>query len=121
FPIHRDRHRELTVDTHDAVTKRADRVLSSRGARGAVPAREFEELLGGYRKLLGKFRKVMLISDSYSAELKKTAEQLEQVRALALPICMFCKKIRVDKDYWEQIDGYFAKHIDVAFTHGICP
>jgi diguanylate cyclase (GGDEF)-like protein len=63
----------------------------------------------------------MVISDSYGAELKKTTEQLEQVRSLALPICMFCKKIRVDKDYWEQIEGYFAKHIDIAFSHGICP
>jgi len=34
---------------------------------------------------------------------------------------MFCKKIRVDENYWEQVDAYFARHIDVAFTHGICP
>ena len=48
-------------------------------------------------------------------------DQLEQLRSLTLPICMFCKKIRNDDDYWEQIEGYFAKHIEVAFTHGICP
>ena len=107
-------------DDHDSATRRADRLLASR-ARASVPAAEYEVLLGQYRKLLGKFRKVMLISDSYSAELKRTTEQLEQVRSLALPICMFCKKIRVDNTYWEQVDSYFAKHIDVAFSHGICP
>ena len=63
----------------------------------------------------------MAISDTYGAELKRMTDQLEQVRALALPICMFCKKIRVDETYWEQVDAYFARHIDVAFTHGICP
>ena len=111
----------MSMENHDAATRRADRALSSRKARRAPGVEEFEALLASYRKLLWKFRKVMLISDSYDAELKKTAEQLEQVRALTLPICMFCKKIRVDNRYWEQIDGYFARHIDVAFSHGICP
>ena len=109
------------MEYNDAATRRADRALSSRKARRAPAAEEFEALLSSYRKLLAKFRKVMLISDSYDAELKKTVEQLEQVRSLTLPICMFCKKIRVDDRYWEQIDGYFARHIDVAFSHGICP
>jgi diguanylate cyclase len=109
------------VDIQDAATKRADRTLSSRKTRGTIPAEEFQGLLDSYRRLLAKFRKVMLISDSYGAELKKMTEQLEQVRSLALPICMFCKKVRTDSNYWEQIDSYFAKHIDVAFSHGICP
>ena len=109
------------MEHQDAATRRADRALSSRKARAALPAEELEALLASYRRLLEKFRKVMFISDSYDAELKKTVEQLEQVRALALPICMFCKKIRVDEQYWEQVDGYFARHIDVAFSHGICP
>ena len=63
----------------------------------------------------------MLISDSYNAELKRVTRQLDQLRSLALPICMFCKKIRVDQNYWQQIETYFARHIDVGFTHGICP
>jgi diguanylate cyclase len=113
--------RDHTPDHHDSTTRRADRLLGSRSARASLPVAEYETLLEQYRKLLGKFRKVMLISDTYSAELKKTTDQLEQVRSLALPICMFCKKIRVDTDYWEQVDAYFAKHIDVAFSHGICP
>jgi len=103
----------------DAVVRHAERLLAA--SAGAVPAADYEELLRRYRRLLGKFSKVMTISDSYDAQLKTLTEQLEHLRSLALPICMFCKKVRVDEDYWEQIDRYFAKHIDVAFTHGICP
>lgn len=38
-----------------------------------------------------------------------------------LPICAWCKKIRDDKGYWEQIESYIGKHSEADFTHGICP
>ena len=38
-----------------------------------------------------------------------------------LPICMYCKKIRADGNYWQQVDGYIAEHSGATFTHGICP
>ncbi|HTZ52671.1 MAG TPA: diguanylate cyclase [Spirochaetia bacterium] len=104
----------------DAVTRTAERLLAAAPA-GALPAGEYAALLQHYRRLLAKFHKVMLISDTYDAELKRMSEQLDHLRSLALPICMFCKKVRVDDEYWEQIEGYFARHIDVAFSHGICP
>jgi diguanylate cyclase (GGDEF)-like protein len=103
----------------DAAIRHAERLLAA--SAGSVPAGEYADLLRRYRSMMSKFTKVMIISDSYDAQLKEVTEQLEHLRALALPICMFCKKIRVDEDYWEQIEGYFAKHIDLAFTHGICP
>jgi len=37
-----------------------------------------------------------------------------------LPICMGCKKIR-DHDLWLQIEAYLDSHLDLKFTHGICP
>ena len=103
----------------DAATRHADRVLAV--SRPAVPTQEYRSLLGKYHALLAKFHRVMSISDTYSAELKTVTAQLDQLRSLALPICMFCKKIRVDDMYWEQIEGYFVSHLDVAFSHGICP
>ena len=103
----------------DASLRHAERLLAA--SAGSVPAAEYADLLRRYRRLASKFAKVMSISDTYGAQLKEVTEQLEHLRALALPICMFCKKIRVDEDYWEQIEGYFAKHIDLAFSHGICP
>ena len=38
-----------------------------------------------------------------------------------LPICSSCKKIRDDKGYWNQIEGYIREHSDATFSHGICP
>jgi ligand-binding sensor domain-containing protein len=50
-------------------------------------------------------------------------EALANVKTLSglLPICANCKKIRNDKGYWDQIEGYIQKHSDAQFTHGICP
>jgi phosphoserine phosphatase RsbU/P len=38
-----------------------------------------------------------------------------------LPICSYCKRIRSDHDYWEQVESYIADHTDALFSHGICP
>ena len=38
-----------------------------------------------------------------------------------LPLCSFCKKIRDDKGYWEQVDVYIHKHSQADISHGICP
>lgn len=46
--------------------------------------------------------------------------QLHQLQGL-LPICSYCKKIRNDKNYWEQIEDYIQKNTGVYFSHGICP
>ena len=48
---------------------------------------------------------------------------LDEVKTLSglLPICANCKKIRDDKGYWNQIEIYMTKRIDVEFTHGLCP
>jgi hypothetical protein len=48
---------------------------------------------------------------------------LAKVKTLSglLPICASCKKIRNDKGYWKQIEGYIMEHSDTTFSHGICP
>jgi len=38
-----------------------------------------------------------------------------------LPICAWCKRIRDDKGYWDQVEAYFHKNAGVDFSHGICP
>jgi AmiR/NasT family two-component response regulator len=50
-------------------------------------------------------------------------QALAEVKTLRdiLPICTFCKKIRDDQGYWEQVESYILKHTDSKFSHGICP
>jgi two-component system, response regulator PdtaR len=53
-------------------------------------------------------------------ELKIALDNVKVLGGL-LPICASCKKIRNDKGYWEAVEGYFSKHTEVQFSHGICP
>lgn len=53
-------------------------------------------------------------------ELKKALREIKELRGI-LPICSFCKKIRDDKGYWEQVDVYILKHLQADISHGICP
>lgn len=38
-----------------------------------------------------------------------------------LPICSYCKKIRDDRNYWNQVETYIAEHSEAQFSHSICP
>jgi len=38
-----------------------------------------------------------------------------------IPICAMCKKVRNDKGYWMLVESYFKEHLDVDFSHGLCP
>ena len=53
----------------------------------------------------------------------RLADALDNVKILQelLPICAWCKRIRDDKGYWEQVEAYFHKNAGVNFTHGVCP
>ena len=55
--------------------------------------------------------------------IKHLQEALAEVKDLRsiLPICSFCKKVRDDKGYWEQVESYISKHTHVDLSHGICP
>lgn len=46
--------------------------------------------------------------------------ELLSLRAL-IPICMKCKKIRDDEEYWHEVEAYFHDRTGVDFSHGICP
>jgi ligand-binding sensor domain-containing protein len=54
---------------------------------------------------------------------RRVDESVAQVKVLSglLPICSGCKKIRDDKGYWNQIEGYIMKHAEVEFSHSLCP
>jgi len=45
---------------------------------------------------------------------------VKQLKGL-LPICMFCKKIRNDENYWQQVEEYLIEHTEADFSHSICP
>jgi hypothetical protein len=52
-------------------------------------------------------------------ELKDALNEIKTLRGI-LPICMFCKKIRDNKGYWNQIESYIHEHSNATFSHGLC-
>jgi len=54
------------------------------------------------------------------ADLEEALASVKQLRGL-LPMCSYCKKIRVDDTYWQQLETYIGAHSDARFSHGICP
>ena len=53
-------------------------------------------------------------------ELEAAPSNVKQLCGL-LPICSYCKRIRGDDQYWQQVEGYIADHSEAQFSHGICP
>lgn len=53
-------------------------------------------------------------------ELEGALAGVKQLQGL-LPICCYCKKIRDDRNYWQQVEGYISKHSEAQFSHGVCP
>jgi hypothetical protein len=54
------------------------------------------------------------------AKVDEAVGQIKTLRGL-LPICAWCKRVRDDRGYWNQIELYVRKHSEAEFSHGICP
>jgi CheY-like chemotaxis protein len=53
-------------------------------------------------------------------ELEQSLQTIRRLKGL-LPICMYCKRIRSDENYWQQIEAYIHEQTGTDFSHGICP
>jgi phosphoserine phosphatase RsbU/P len=54
------------------------------------------------------------------AELERTLAQVKRLEGM-IPICAWCKKVRNDSNYWQQVEEYLGQYGEVRFSHGICP
>lgn len=63
------------------------------------------------------------VEEALILEKNKLQEALLEIKKLngMLPICSFCKKIRDDNGYWNQIESYIRDHSATEFSHSICP
>jgi DNA-binding response OmpR family regulator len=55
--------------------------------------------------------------------IRDLSQALSRVRQLEgiIPICTYCKKIRDDKNSWQQLEKYITEHSEALFSHGACP
>ncbi len=80
----------------------------------------FSDEAGAFQGFIGSCIDVTERREAREALKRAQESEIEQLREL-LPICAYCKKIRNDSNYWEQIESYISKHSKVLFSHGICP
>lgn len=57
--------------------------------------------------------------DKSLIEQRKAQEEIKALQGI-IPICSYCKEIRDDQGYWNQLEAYIETHSEAQFTHGIC-
>ena len=53
-------------------------------------------------------------------ELQAALAEVTELRKI-LPICMYCKSVRNDENYWQTVEAYLSHHPQISLSHGICP
>lgn len=67
--------------------------------------------------------RIVELEHRLSGRIQECEVALENIRNLKrlLPICMYCKKVRDDSQYWQEIEHYIHQQTGTDFSHGICP
>lgn len=75
------------------------------------------------RARLSTGSRIIGLQRALQAHVSELQQALSHVRRLhgLLPICAYCKRIRKEKNYWQQIELYISERSEAEFTHGICP
>lgn len=93
----------LNAGANDYITKPCN--MDELGARVAVGCRVIE------------------LQEALEKRVQELEDALAHIKRLQgiLPICMYCHKIRTDRESWERIEKYISEHSEAVFSHGICP
>ena len=65
-------------------------------------------------------REAILMRLRVAERILEYTTQIRQLKEL-IPICMYCKRVRDDTDYWDQVETYIHMHTGSQVSHGICP
>ncbi|HEY7170267.1 MAG TPA: response regulator transcription factor [Vicinamibacterales bacterium] len=67
--------------------------------------------------------RILTLQERLSQRVAELQQALNNVKTLhgLLPICSYCKRIRGDDQYWQQVEKYIGDHSEAQFSHGICP
>ena len=53
-------------------------------------------------------------------ELEEALTQVKRLQGI-VPICSYCKQVRNDQNYWQQVESYVSAHSEARFSHSVCP
>ena len=72
---------------------------------------------------MGVGTRVVALQQALADRVRRLEQALANVKQLQglLPICSYCKRIRDDRNYWQQVESYISVHSGVQFSHSYCP
>lgn len=67
--------------------------------------------------------RILKLQQELARRINELEDALAKVKHLQglLPMCSYCKKIRDDQNYWQQVESYITQHTEAQFSHSICP
>jgi len=80
---------------------------------------EVKEIVYVLKDITERVRMVEEIADKVK-QLEASLSRVKQLEGI-IPICMYCKKIRDDKEEWSRVEEYITEHSEANFSHGLCP
>lgn len=100
----------LELGGTDYLAKPVNLALLKMRVRNHIALKERNELVKEQRDLLAHQKE----------ELEAALARVKQLEGI-IPICMYCKKIRDDRNSWNQLERYISDHSEALFSHSICP
>ncbi len=94
---------------------------------------EIEKLMGGVADYVRKsqldylpiaVRHALHETEEHRSQKQRMKELFTQhsgVETHSLPICSQCKKIRDEQNQWKPPEVFLLEHLNMKFTHSICP
>jgi phosphoserine phosphatase RsbU/P len=75
------------------------------------------------RARLSVGERMLALQRRLAQRVQELEDALAQVKMLQgiIPICMYCKRVRNEREYWEKVEQYVSKRSEARFSHGICP
>src|SRR5512139_433749 len=67
--------------------------------------------------------RILNLQKALAQRVRDLEDALDHIKTLQgiLPICSYCKKIRDDQNYWQQLELYISSRSGAEFSHSICP
>ncbi len=106
------------------LTSRADKVHILAGLQAG--ANDYVTKPFDRDELLARIRvgaEMISLQAELAARVRELIDALTREKHLQglLPICSYCKSIRDDKNYWQQVETYVKSHSNAEFSHSVCP
>lgn len=110
---------EVIILTGNATLDSAIEATNSGAFSYLTKPYDIEQLILNIRRAIEK-QQAKEEQERLILELKEALFKVNRLEGI-ISICSYCKKIRNDKEVWQQLESYITDHSDALFSHGICP